>query len=227
MELFEALYTTRAMRRVKPDPIPDEIVARILDAAVRAPSGGNQQRWRFLTVTSPETKAILAPWYREGLTELNRTQYKAVMDMIEHGDPDDPRVQAAKRTAASANWLADHFADVPLLLFAFGKPAGESSIFPALWSAMLAARAEGIGTSLTTLLFKYRRAEVLALLGVPEGEGWVPMALVTFGYPTGRWDVARRQPPHEVTYAERWGQAPAWRVDAPGWPPSTRTHAGT
>ena len=96
MELHEALYTTRAMRRVKPDPIPDEVVARIMDAAIRAPSGGNQQRWRFVLVTSPETKATLAGWYREGLTELNRTQYKAVMDLIEHGDPDDPTVRQAK-----------------------------------------------------------------------------------------------------------------------------------
>ncbi len=217
MDLFEALYTTRAMRRVKPDPISDDVVARIMDAAIRAPSGGNQQRWRFLLVTDETTKVTLGGWYREGLTELNRTQYKAVSELIEHGDPDDPAVIAAKKTSASANWLADNFTAVPLLLFAFGKERGESSIFPALWSAMLAARAEGVGTSLTTLLFKFRAAEVLELLGVPTDGEWIPMAMVTFGYPTGRWDVARRQPPHEVTYAERWGQAPAWRVDAPVW----------
>ena len=143
MDLFEALYTTRAMRRVKPDPIPDDVVARIMDAAIRAPSGGNQQRWRFLLVTDAATKATLAGWYREGLTELNRTQYQAVMELIEHGDPDDPAVIQARSTSASANWLADNFATVPLLLFAFGKAAGESSLYPALWSAMLAARAEG------------------------------------------------------------------------------------
>ena len=217
MELHEALYTTRAMRRVKPDPIPDEVVARIMDAAIRAPSGGNQQRWRFLLVSSPETKATLAGWYREGLTELNRTQYKAVMDLIEHGDPDDPAVKQAKRTFASANWLADNFAQVPLLLFAFGKPNGESSMYPALWSAMLAARAEGIGTSLTTLLFKYYRPQVLELLADLDGDEWEPFAMVTFGYPMGRWGVAKRQPAHEATYVERWGQAPSWTVDQPLW----------
>ena len=217
MELFEALYTTRAMRRVKPDPIPDEVVARIMDAAIRAPSGGNQQRFRFLLLTDPEVKTTLAGWYREGLTELNRTQYKAVMEMIENGDPNDPAVISAKRTSASANWLADNLASVPVLLFAFGKPAGESSVFPALWSAMLAARAEGIGTSVTTLLFRYRKTEVLELLGVPTDAEWVPMAMVTFGYPTGKWGVAQRQPAHELTYQERWGEAPPWKVDTPLW----------
>lgn len=218
MELFEALYTTRAMRRVKPDPIPDEVVARILDAAIRAPSGGNQMRFRLLLLTDPVAKQALQGWYREGLTELNRTQYKAVMELIEHGDPNDPAVISAKRTSASANWLADNLATVPLLLFAFGKPAGESSVFPALWSAMLAARSEGIGTSVTTLLFRYRKQEVLDLLGVPADTEWVPMAMVTFGYPTGKWGVAQRQPAQDVTYQDRWGEPPSWKVDAPLWP---------
>ena len=160
MDLFEALYTTRAMRRVKPDPIPDEVVARIMDAAIRAPSGGNQQRWRFLLVTDPAIKATLAGWYREGLTELNRTQYQAVMELIEHGDPYDPAVIQARQTSASANWLADNFATVPLLLFAFGKPAGESSLYPALWSAMLAARARG-----------HRHLAHHAAVPVPQGRG--------------------------------------------------------
>jgi nitroreductase len=219
VDLFEALYTTRAMRRVKPDPIPDEVFARIMDAAIRAPSGGNQQRWRFLTVKERATKETLAGWYREGLTELNRTQYAAVKDLIEQGDPDDPVVVQAKKTTASAQWLANHFTEVPLFLFAFGKPNGESSVYPALWSACLAARSEGIGTSLTTLIFKYRRAEVLELLGVPDTGEWVPMAMVTFGWPTGRWGIAARQPAHEVCFSERWGEPPSWKVPEPLWAP--------
>jgi nitroreductase len=218
VELQEALYTTRAMRRVRPDPIPDDVIARITDAAIRAPSGGNQQRWRFVLVTDPVVKEPLARWYKEGLDELNRTQYRTVMELIESGDPSDPAVVQAKKTHASAVWLADNLAKVPLLLFAFGKPNGESSMFPALWSAQLAARAEGIGTSLTTLLFRYRKAEVLELLGVPTDGDWVPMAMVTFGYPTGRWAVANRKPAHEVVYRERWGEPVAWRVDEPLWP---------
>jgi nitroreductase len=215
VDIREALYTTRAMRRVKPDPIPDDVVARILDAAIRAPSGGNQQRWRFLLLTDPEAKSRIQQLYSTGLAELNRTQYKATMDLIENGPPDDPAVIQARKTHRSAVWLADHLAEVPLLLFAFGKPEGGSSIYPAMWSVQLAARAEGVGSALTTLLFRYYRAETLEILGAPDDGTWEPYAMLSMGYPTGRWDVAKRQPAHEVTFQERWGQPVAWTVDQP------------
>src|ERR1700739_4463660 len=80
MELHEALYTTRAMRRVKPDLIPDEVQARILDAAIRAPSGGNQQNWRFLLLDDPDKKAALAPLYQHAIGELWKSVYKAQLD---------------------------------------------------------------------------------------------------------------------------------------------------
>jgi nitroreductase len=217
MELNEALYTTRAMRRVKPDPISNDVVARILDAAVRAPSGGNQQRWRFLLVTDAERKAKLQQWYRTGLDELNATQYKATQDMITNGDPNDPVVAQAKRTNASAQWLADNLHKVPLIVLAFGKPNGESSLYPALWSAQLAARAEGIGTALTTLLFKYYRDEVYELFGVPDDGEWVGMAMLTMGYPTGRWGVAQREPAHTAAFQEHWDRPVTWTADKPLW----------
>lgn len=220
MELNEALYTTRAMRRVTTEPIPDEVLARIVDAGIRAPSGGNQQKWRFLFVRDAETKATLQQWYRVGLDKLNETVYADLQQRIREGDPNDPEIAQARKTDASAQWLADNLHHVPALLFAFGKPQGESSIYPALWSMQLAARGEGIGTSLTTLLFKYYRDEVLELLGAPTDEGWVLFAMVTFGYPTGRWGVASRQPAHEVTYLDRWGHGPSWAVDTPLWPAS-------
>ncbi len=65
MDVYEALYTTRAMRRVRPDPIPEAVQARILDAAIRAPTGGNAQGWRFLLVDDPEIKGQLGPLYRD------------------------------------------------------------------------------------------------------------------------------------------------------------------
>ena len=215
MEMNEALYTTRTMRRVKPDPIPDDVIARIIDAAIRAPSGGNSQRWRFLLVTDPATKSKIQQLYRVGLTELNRTHYAATMDLIDNGDPNDPDVMQATKIHKSSTWLADNLASVPLLMFAFGKPNGESSIYPAMWSVQLAARAEGIGSALTTLLFKYYRPQTLEILGVPDDEGWEPFALLSMGYPTGRWDVAKRQPAHEVTFQERWGQPVNWTVPTP------------
>ena len=217
MDLYRALYTTRAMRRVKPDPIPEDIVKKLLDAAIRAPSGGNQQKWRFLLLTDREKKERLQKLYREGLTELNATQYKAVMDLIRNGDPNDPAVVQAKKTNASAEWLADNLHQVPLIVFAWGKPNGESSIYPALWSLQLAATAEGIGSALTTLLFKKHTQQVLDILGAPAPGEWVPMAMVTLGYPLGKWDIAKRQPAHEVTFQESWGNPVPWNVDSPLW----------
>lgn len=217
MDIYQALYTTRAMRRVKPDPIPDDVIARIMDGVIRAPSGGNQQKWRFLLLTDPTKKQALQKLYREGLTELNATQYKAVMDLIANGDPQDPEVIQAKKTNASAEWLADNLHKVPLIVFAWGKPNGESSIYPALWSLQLAANAEGIGSALTTLIFKKHTTQVLEILEAPEPGEWVPMAMVTMGYPTGKWAVAKRQPAHEVTFQETWGNPVPWRVDSPLW----------
>jgi len=218
MEISQALYTTRAMRRVKPDPIPDEVMAKLLDAAVRAPSGGNTQKWRFLIVTDQAKKSALQKIYSDGLTELNANQYKSVMDLIQDGDPNDPEVIQAKKTYASGRWLADNLDKVPVLLFAWGKPNGESSIFPALWSLQLAATAEGLGTSLTTLLFKKHTQEVLDILGAPPVGEWVPMAMITIGYPTGRWGVAKRQQPHEVAFQNTWGNPVSWTVPEPLWP---------
>jgi nitroreductase len=141
-----------------------------------------------------------------------------MMDLIANGDPNDPEVIQVKKTYASGRWLADNLDKVPTLLFAWGKPNCESSIFPALWSLQLAATAEGIGTSLTTLLFKKHTQQVLDLLGAPAVGEWVPMAMITLGYPTGKWGVAKRQQPHEVAFQETWGTPVSWTVDQPLWP---------
>ena len=216
MDLTEALYTTRAMRRVKPDPIPMDAQARFLDAAVRAPSGGNAQNWRFLYVDDPEIKAAIAPLYRQSLTDLWGSYYAPRIAEAE-ADPDSEESKQFRRIKASADHLADHFADVPLLLFAFSQyDASGGSIFPAVWSAMLAARGEGIGTALTSVLL-FRAAEVFEILGVPSDEGWNMACCVTFGYPTGRWGVAARTPAHEVAGRNQWDQPAGFEIDAPLW----------
>src|SRR5262245_7205611 len=168
MDVHEALYTTRAMRRVLPDPIPEDVQARILDAAVRAPSGGNTQGWRFLLVDDPEVKAKLGPLYRNG-TERLWTEVYADRVAAAASDPDDPDNAATGRMIRSAQHLADHFEEVPLYLFAFTRfdPTG-GSIYPAVWSAMLAARAEGVGAALTTILGFFAPNETLEALGVPQ-----------------------------------------------------------
>lgn len=217
MDLYEALYTTRAMRRVKPDPIPIDVQKRILDAAVRAPSGGNTQNWRFMLVDDPAVKAQLGPIYRECLAQLWVTIYKDRLD-VANAAPDEPENAQMLRIQRSAQHLADHFEEYPLLLFSFVQfdPTG-GSIFPSTWSAMLAARAEGVGASLTSVFF-FQIDKVLDILGVPKDEGWLFSSCVTFGYPTGRWGVAARRPVHEVSYRNRWGESLGFEIPEPLWP---------
>jgi nitroreductase len=205
------------MRRVKTDPIPEPVQAQILDAAIRAPSGGNSQSWRFLLLDDPEKKAALGPLYRDALEQLWKTIYAPRMAAMA-ADPDSPESRQMARIAKSSNWLAEHFEQVPLFLFGFSQndPSG-GSIFPAVWNAQLAARAAGVGSSLTSILGVFHDAEVKAVLGVPADRGWVQACCVSFGYPLGRWGVAPRRPVHEVAYRNGWGEPVGFEVDEPLW----------
>ena len=217
MDVYEALYTTRAMRRCRPDPIPIEVQRRILDAAIRAPSGGNTQNWRFMLVDDGDVKAQLGPIYRSCLEKLWETIYKDRL-VAARADPGAPEMAQLLRIQRSAQHLADHFEEYPLLLFSFVQfdPTG-GSIFPATWSAMLAARAEGVGSSLTSV-FMFEIDAVLEILSVPKQDGWLFSSCVTFGYPTGRWGVAPRRPVDEVSYRNRWGEPLGFEVQEPLWP---------
>jgi nitroreductase len=213
MELFEALYTTRAMRRTTTDPVPQEVVAAMLDAAVRAPSGSNAQNWRFVTVTDLATKDRLGPLYREAWDELNSTVYAGSRERAEKEGDD-----RSLRMLSSSDWLAQNFERVPLWLLVFSRndPSG-ASIYPAVWNAMLAARGHGVGTCLTTILGMFRQAEVFEVLGVPGDRGWTMSAAVSAGYPSGRWGLAKRKPAHLVAYAERWDEPLPFTIDRPLW----------
>lgn len=217
MELHEALYTTRAMRRVRPDPIPLEVQARILDAAIRAPSGGNAQPWRFLLVDDPELKGRLGPLYRDAMSLLWSTVYRERLERAE-SEPEKASSRSILKVQRSAQWLADHFEEVPLFLFCFVRgEGGQGSIFPAAWSAQLAARAEGVGSAMTSILGIFHPAEVAELLGVPD-EGWLNACTVSFGYPTGRWGVAERLPVDKVAARNGWAGDLGFSVAEPLWP---------
>jgi nitroreductase len=217
MDLYEALYTTRAMRRVKPDAIPLAVQQKILDAAIRAPSGGNTQMWRFMLVDDPAQKARLGPIYRACLAQLWETIYKPRADAAAQA-PDAPESREFVKMQRSASWLAEHFEQYPLFLFAFSQfDTTGGSIFPAVWSAMLAARAEGVGSALTSVMM-FRLPEVLEVLEIPEGQGWNFNGCVSFGYPTGKWAVAPRAPVHQVSCRNRWGGPLGFEVPAPLWP---------
>jgi nitroreductase len=220
VDIFEALYTTRAMRRVKPDPIPADAQARILDAAIRAPSGGNTQNWRFLLVDDPGVKGRLGPAYRESLTRLWATVYQERIAAAQAA-PDSPENAQTLRMVRSAQHLADHFEDVPLFLFAFTRnDRSGGSIFPAVWSAMLAGRGLGIGSALTTVLSAFQGAETLTILGVPPDKGWVNTCCISFGYPTGPWGIAQRRPAHEVAFRNQWGGPLGQEIPTPLWSPA-------
>lgn len=207
MDLFEAIYTTRAMRRLKPDPVPDAVIRAVLDAAIRAPSGGNQQSWAFVVVRDPEVRAGLQRIYKPCIESLFQAggRYARLLES------DDPQTaQQARRLRDSALWLGEHLHEAPVIVIAClhtgGRPtdlATGSSIYPAMQNLMLAARAFGLGTTLTTI-HRLRQDEVRTLLGIPDAVETA--ALIPMGYPRGRWGLARRRPVEEVAFGDRWGR---------------------
>ena len=210
MDIYEALYTTRAMRRLKPDPIPYEVQARILDAAIRAPTIGEE--WRFLLVDDAAIKTQLAVLYRQAFERMVGAGLGADLAEVLKAD------SQMGRMVRSGVHLAEHFAEVPLLLIGFGRTRDGSGIYPALWSAMLAARAEGIGATLTGMLQSFFADDVFDIFGVPKDAGWYMHGAVTLGYPTGKWGIGARKPVHEVAARNSWQGALGFTVAEPLWP---------
>ena len=198
IDLFEAIHTQRAIRRFSADPVPPELVNRVLEAAVRAPSGGNQQPWAFVVITEPETKRHIAALYRQSWDEV-------------YGPP-ERAATLSQQVHSSASYLAEHMADAPVLVLACVRHDGSpgsmvrgASIYPAVQNLMLAARALGLGTALTTLHKRYER-EVKEVLGIPDNVETA--ALIPLGYPVApeHFGGSRRVPAAEVTHQERWGE---------------------
>ena len=203
MDIFEAMNTQRAMRRLKPDPVPEELIWKLLDAAVKAPSGGNRQPWNFIVIRDAATKAKIAEWYLDGWNTAYGPFRQAAM-----ASP------AIAKTFASADRLANHLAEVPVFIMVTLDPARVApvtppgaNVFPAVQNLLLAARALGLGATLTTV-YRTHEAEVKQLLGIPETVE--TMALIPIGYPVGKFGPTARIPAETVTYWEKWG-APAAR----------------
>ena len=198
MDVFEAINTTRAMRRLKPDPVDDELIWKILEAAIRAPSGGNRQPWSFMVIRDDETKRKIGEWYLEA---WNAT-YGRVKDTV------TADAQGA-RMYSSADHLAQNLGEVPVFIIGIVRTVGAgtsssgSYIFPAIQNLMLAARALGLGTTLTTL-HRAHEADVKELLGVPEG--FETACLIPIGWPKGKFGMGARRPVEEVTHWEKWGE---------------------
>lgn len=207
IDVLEAMYTTRAMRRLKPDPIPAETLRAILDAAIRGPSGGNSQGWAFVAVQDPALKLQLEKVYRpalEALFQPGGPYYKPL-------NSEDAELAARTRKMAdSALHLAHHLHEAPVIIVPCVRTGGRptdistgSSIYPAVQNLMIAARAFGIGSTLTTV-HRMRQDDVRAALGIPAD--YETAALIPLGYPRGRWGVAARRPVEEVAFGDRWGE---------------------
>jgi nitroreductase len=210
-DLATVMRTARAVRRFRPDPVPPALLLECLEAATWAPSGSNEQAWRFCVLGSPEVRALLGPAYRRGWART-----AAVYGIDRPVDGDDSRRARMLRTIFD---LVDHFEDVPAyVLFCAVQHDGfpplftGASIYPALQNFLLAARARGLGGVITTWFTECETA-LRALVGVPDG--WVLAALVPIGFPEGRPGRVRRAAVERVVCWDRWertGAAPA----APG-----------
>jgi nitroreductase len=197
------LTTTRAVRkRLDLDrPVPLDVVVDCLRLAIQAPTGTNLQTWRWLVVTDPQVRATLADLYRAP----NRDAPGPTRPADPSTEP-DPVQQ--RRVGDSAEYLRQHLHEVPVLVVpcveAIGGAAGWApSIYPAVWSFILALRSRGLGSVITTVHL-YRRAEADALLGVPDG--FVQACLLPVAYTVGTdFKPAARRPVEAVTYLDHWG----------------------
>lgn len=202
-DLFEIMRTTRSMRRLKTDPVPDALIRKILEAGVSAPSGGNMQRWRFLVVKDPAVKREVGAYYTRAWNEIVGPRYRG-------GEPaPGTSRERFQRMLAAAEHLAAHIHEAPVWIVPCMEGAAPtrtsgSSIYPAVQNMLLAARALGLGATLTTLYLNFER-EAEAALGLPPDVH--SYALLPIGYPLGRFGPVRRVPLEEVVYADRWGRA--------------------
>ena len=155
-DLFEIVRTTRSMRRLKPDPVPNELIRKILEAGVCAPSGGNMQRWRFLVIRDSKVKETVGALYKRAWDEQVAPRYRA-------GEPAPGTTQERfERMLAAAEYLANHIHEAPVWIVSClegGTPTrtSGSSIYPAVQNMLLAARALGLGATLTTLYLQFEK----------------------------------------------------------------------
>lgn len=207
MELEEAMQTNGTCRFYKPDPIPDDVLARVLDASRFAPNGGNRQGLRFVVVKDAAKKAQLAEWYR--------VPWKAYMEGARAGQID---IGGEWKVVENADHFADHLQDVPSIIIACAKldavhptdtdlgrvsVVGGGSIYPGVQNLLLRARQEGLGTALTTLLCMVE-PQVKALLNIPDDV--ITAAHIAIGWPVRPFPKKlSRMPLADMVHLDGWG----------------------
>lgn len=212
MELYDAMSTLRAVRRIRPDPVPEAVLERVFQAATWAPTGGNHQGWRIVAVRDHEKKQALEDLYRphwEGYIP----GYEAHMAGMA-----EPERGSSERALAAGTYLANHLHEAPVIaVFCFNpgrmtitdsdldRPSvvGGGSVYPAVQNLLLACRNEGLGCVLTTLLCR-EEAAVKALLDIPQD--WYTCAHVPIGYPVGGGHgPISRKPVGEMVFWDSFG----------------------
>lgn len=209
-DLYAFMSTTRSIRRISDKNIPDEVLHRVLQAAIWAPSGGNRQPWRIIAVRDRATKQKLSDIYVDEWAKYVDFNMKKL-----EGAPAEV-VAALSKGLAVGTRLAETLADVPVVAMfvhdpsalyvtdeGYGRPpvVGGASLYPAVQNLLLAARAEGLGGVLTTLISS-REPDVRAILGFPET--WGVYAMVPLGYPRGNHGPLTRAPLEEMVKFDRW-----------------------
>ncbi len=211
MELYEAMSTQRAIRRLRSDPIADDVLERVVTAATWAPTGGNVQPWRMVLVRDADRKRglrdLYAPLWKD-YVQGHRSRLEAAWSDAQ---------AAMQRTLKAGDYLAEHMHEAPVIaVFCFNpsimaitdadqpRPSvvGGASVYTAVQNLMLACRSEGLGCVLTTLLCMQEPA-VKALLEMPED--WYTCAHIPIGYPVGKgYGSISRRPVDSMVFTDRW-----------------------
>jgi nitroreductase len=202
-DLFEIMRSTRSMRRLKPDPVPDALVQQLLEAGTSAANGGNMQSWRFLVVKDAAIKAKAGEFFRRGWMDIAGPRYRA------GGPAPGTTPERFARMLAAVDHLAAHIHEAPVWIvpcLVGGTPTrtSGSSIYPAVQNILLTARALGLGATLTTVHLLFEK-EAEAALGLPEDAR--SYAILPIGWPLGKFGPVRRTHLQEVAYLDRWGEA--------------------
>ena len=202
-DMFETMENCRAMRRLKPDPVPNELIAKILHAGTCAPSGGNAQKWRFLVLKDRRIKDAVTVWYKKAYDEIIGPRYSSATP------PPGVSPERFKRQQDAVAYLTDHFAEAPVWIVACLEdgaspgPSAGASVYPAVQNMVLACRAVGLGTTLTNRHMFFQK-DVDKALGLPEGVH--SYAILPIGYPMGKFGPVKRAALKDVVYQDKWGQ---------------------
>jgi nitroreductase len=195
LPLGEAIFTQRSIRRFRPEPIPLEDIRLILEAAVRAPNGGNQQIARFIVVNDRDVIRDFGALYREAWWAKR----------YDEGFPQREDLPTRYHPAAD---LADAMGDAPCIVLALALYDGPAnSVIPAVQNLMLAARGLGIG-SVPTTLHPSVMDRFHQMFGIPDDVGF--HFCVPLGYPQGKFGPTVRKPSSETTYLDRWDARVPW-----------------